>query len=241
MIYHEVVQGSEEWHKIRIGLATSSCFGELCTPAKGEPSKSMDAYSNKLIGELVTGKNSENFQSYWMERGAMMEADAAASYEFITGNTVDRGGFITDDDMMIGASPDRRVMKMGTAIGGVEIKCPSEAIHVGNLLRMIKHGSIDPTYKPQVQGQILIGGFEYVDWFSYHPDFPPALVRTYRDDDFCGKLETAINMFCDMLNDKMETLRTGGLFIPPKPILEFYNRSQATPAQDDLMNIRFAG
>lgn len=227
MIFHEVSQGSEEWHKIRIGLATSSCFGEICTPAEGKPSKSMDAYSNKLIGELITGTNSENFQSYWMERGATMEADAAASYEIITGYKLDRGGFITDDDMTMGASPDRRVLDAhGNVIGGVEIKCPSEAIHVGNLLRMVEHGAIDPQYKPQVQGQILVGGFEFVDWFSYHPQMPPARVTTYRDDEFCEKLEIALDAFMMMLNRKIGILRDAGLIIPPRPILNFYEHAK---------------
>ncbi len=239
MLFHEVSQGSDEWHKIRIGLATSSCFSDIITPSKGEPSKSMDPYSNKLIGELMTGENSEDFQSYWMERGTKFEADAAASYEVITGNTLDRGGFITDDEMMIGASPDRRVLKMGTVVGGLEIKCPSQAIHVGNLLRMIKHGAIDPQYKPQVQGQILIGGFEFVDWFSYHPDMPPALVRTYRDDTFCNQLETALDMFLDMLNEKINLL-SNHMIIPPRPILNFYEHQKAN-ADNLNSNILYAG
>ena len=105
---------------MRLGLATASCFGKIVTPAKGEPSKQMDDYANDLIGELVTGNNSETFTSYWMERGQLFEADAAAAYEFITGFELDRGGFLTDDDMTVGASPDRRVIKLGSVIGGVE-------------------------------------------------------------------------------------------------------------------------
>ncbi len=240
MIYHDVTQGSDEWHKIRIGLATTSCFGEIITPAKAEPSKSMEQYSNKLIGELITGQNSETFTSYWMERGAMMEQDAAAAYEVITGFTLDRGGFITDDDMTIGASPDRRVLDGLDVKGGVEIKCPSEAIHVGNLLRMAEHGAIDPQYKSQVQGQILIGGFEFVDWFSYHPDMPPALVRTYRDDAFCAKLEECLDQFMVMLDRKIQILRDNGLIIPPRPIINFHQLAQAN--NDNLNDdLRYAG
>ena len=241
MLFHEVAQGSDEWHKIRIGLATSSCFGEICTPSEGKPSASMDAYSNQLIGELITGRNSENFTSYWMERGASMEADAAASYEIITGYTLDRGGFITDDDMTIGASPDRRVLdRNGNVIGGVEIKCPSEAIHVGNIIRMLKFGKIDPKYKPQVQGQILIGGFDFVDWFSYHPEMIPAKVTTERDDEYCEKLEVCLDKFRIMLNEKIALLRDSGLVIPPRPILNFHAHAQANKENlnDDL---RYAG
>ena len=92
MIYHEVTQQSPEWFRMRLGLATASCFDRIITPKTAEPSKSMDDYANSLIGELITGENSEKFQSYWMERGAQMEAEASAAYEVITDFTLDRGG-----------------------------------------------------------------------------------------------------------------------------------------------------
>lgn len=220
MIYHEVSQGSVEWFKMRLGVATASCFDKIITPKTGEPSKQMDEYANKLIGELVTGENSETFTSYWMERGAQFEADAAAAYEVITDFTLDRGGFLTNDDMTIGASPDRRVFdRDGHVIGGVEIKCPAPATHVGNLLR---GEEIDPSYIPQVQGQILVGGFEFVDWFSYHPDMPPAHIRTYRNDVFCEKLERALNEFCDLMEHKIKTLTQRGVLIPERPVIQMY-------------------
>lgn len=233
MIYHEVVQHSPGWFKMRLGLATASCFDKIVTPAKGDPSKQMDDYANNLIGELVTGNNAETFTSYWMERGQQFEADAAAAYEFITGFELDRGGFLTDDDMTVGASPDRRVIKLGSVVGGVEIKCPKEGTQVANLLR---GDDIDPQYKPQVQGQILIGGFEFVDWFSYHPDFPPALIRTYRDDAYCNKLASALEQFESLLQEKIRILEGRGVRIPPRPIISLSQRS------DDLgENILYAG
>jgi len=226
MIYHEVSQQSDQWYKMRLGLATASRFGQLITPKTGQFSKSMDPYANQLIGEMVTGKGAEKFESYWMERGAMLEQDASASYEVITGYSLDRGGFLTNDEMTIGASPDRRVLDAsGNVIGGTEIKCPSEAVHIENLLRMKKHGTIDPDYIPQVQGQILIGKLEFVDWFSYHPDMPPALIRTERDDDFCNKLEDALGEFDRILREKIDLLQSMGMIIPPRPILAMYDEA----------------
>lgn len=216
-IFHDVGQGTIEWFKMRLGVATASCFDEIITPT-GKLSKQADDYANQLIGEMITGETAEKFpQTYWMERGSQLEGEAAQAYEAITGLTLDMGGFMTDDDMKFGASPDRRVIGPGgEVVGGIEIKCPAPATHIANLLRTDK---IDPSYIPQVQGQILICGFEFVDWFSYHPDMPPAHIRTYRDDAFCEKLSDALQDFEDILDRKIKALNDMGIIVPDRPIL----------------------
>lgn len=223
MIFHDVPHGSTEWHTMRLGLATASCFDKIITPT-GKPSAQMQDYANKLISEMVTGEHTENFKSYWMERGALMESDASASYEFISGYRLDRGGFITNDEMTIGVSPDRRVFdSSGKVIGCAEFKCPSPSVHIENLRRS-KTGKIDPAYIPQVQGQILIGGFEFNDWFSYHPSMPPAYIRTERDESFCKKLEEALGEFIYLLKQAIKELSEIGLIVPERPIVGMHKR-----------------
>jgi len=219
MIYHDLSHGSPEWFRARLGLATASCFDQIITPKTASPSSQMDGYANRLIAELITGESAEKFQSYWMERGALMEADAGAAYEAITDLALARGGFITDDNMTYGASPDRRVVRDGEVVGAVEIKCPSPATHIENLLR---GQAIDPAYRAQVQGQILVGGFEFVDWFSYHPSMPSALVRTYRDDVFCDRLADCLLSFQALMDDKIQALERIGVVVPKKPIIDMY-------------------
>ncbi len=230
MIFHEVVQQSPDWFKMRLGVATASCFGQIITPKTAEPSKSMGGYANQLIGEVVTGENSEKFQSYWMERGAVFEAEAAAAYEAITGYTTIPGGFITDDEMLVGASPDRIIIDgNGEYIGALEIKCPSPAVHIENLLRANDQGEIDPAYIPQVQGQILIGGLGFQDWFSYHPDMIPALIRTQKDEEYCEKMAQALEEFIILKDDKISQLKKIGMIVPENPIIQM--RKQATGNQ----------
>lgn len=222
MIYHDLPQQSEEWFRARLGVATASCFDKIITPKTAEISKSAETYAATLVGEMVTGQNEEKFQSYWMERGAIMEADARSQYEAITELTLDRGGFVTNDAMTWGASPDVRVLDGSRIIGGAEIKCPMPSVHIANLKRMRNHGVIDPSYIPQVQGQILIGEFEFIDWFSYHPNFPPAHIRTYRDDAYCAKLETALKSFDNMVDDIISMLTKMGMVVPARPIVAMY-------------------
>jgi len=211
MIYHDVSHGSSEWVKIRLGIATASSFGKIITPKTGKLSSQADGYANQLIAELILGEPQDKFQpSYWMERGTILEADARKLYEFETGYALDRGGFITNDEGTAGCSPDVRVLNdKGEVIGAAEIKCPAPWNHVENLLR----DTLDPDYIPQVQGQILIGGFEFVDFFSFHPDMPPANIRTYRDNDFCDKLQDALNGFSKIMEDKINKLVSKGVII----------------------------
>lgn len=218
MIFHDLPQQSEEWFRARLGLATASKFGEIITPATAQFSASAQGYAEQLVGEMVTGTNEETFQSYWMERGALMEADARCQYEALTELVCDRGGFITNDAMTWGASPDVRVFDGVSLRGGAEIKCPKTSTHIANLRRATLQGKIDPKNKPQVQGQIFVGGFEFMDWFSYHPDFPPAWIRTYRDDAFCTELEKCLEQFDGLVEGVIDMLEKMGMTIPPRPI-----------------------
>lgn len=209
MIFHNIEHTTDEWFKARLGLPTASCFNKIITPKTGKLSSQADAYANLLIAEIILGRPQETFpQTFWMERGEMLEADAKKLYEFETGYDIKNGGFATNDLGSAGASPDARIFdKDGKLIGGAEIKCPAPWTHVENLLR----DEIDPDYIPQVQGQILIYGFEFVDWFSYHPEMPPALIRTYRDDEYCEKLESALSDFHEIKMAKIEKLKSKGM------------------------------
>ena len=211
MIFHDIEQLTDEWTKARLGLPTASCFNKIITPKTGKLSSQADAYANRLISELILGRPQETFPpTYWMERGEMLEADAKKLYEFETGYNLKNGGFGTNDLGTAGASPDFRIFDdKDNLVGGGEIKCVAPWTHVENLLR----DEIDPDYIPQVQGQILIYGFEFVDWFSYHPEMPPALIRTYRDDEYCEKLEAALQDFHAIKMAKIEKLRLQGMDI----------------------------
>lgn len=206
MKYFDLVQGSPEWFAARAGIPTTSKFGSIMTPAKMEYAKTAaDTYQDLLIAELLLGKplDADAFKSFSMDRGGEYEGDAASLYEMMTGETLSRGGFCTDDDFTMGASPDRRILREdGTVKGLVEIKCPDAQTHVRNLLSSV----IDRKYIPQVQGQMLVTGAEYVDWFSYHPELAPSLVHTERDENAIAVLRDYMARFNRELNEKLQRL-----------------------------------
>lgn len=221
MKFYDIVQGTPEWFQARLGIATASNFSNIITPKQKKFSASADEYADKLISELITGDSVEKFApTYWMERGAEMEADACKLYEFETGYTVLNGGFMTDDDHYAGCSPDVRVFdNSGKLIGTAEIKCPAPWTHVGNMQRT----AVDPDNLCQVQGQIYVSKLEFVDWFSYHPDMPPAKIRAERDNEFQEALRDCMYKFERILLDKIAILKDKGVEIPertaylPKP------------------------
>ncbi len=185
-----------------------------------------ETYAHMLLAEIIMGESLDKFPpSFWMERGALMEQEAADLYQFETGHTLDRGGFMTDDKMRWGSSPDRRILDdKGDCIGFLEIKCPAPWTHVENLLKK----EIDKTYVPQVQGQMLVGEAKFVDWFSYHPDMPPSLIRTPRDDDYISVLSEGLIMFDNMMLRKLKELLEVGAIdeIPQKSMPEFHDAIQ---------------
>src|SRR5689334_10779581 len=119
-IFHpDLAQYSEEYDRLKLGMPTSSHFHKIITP-QGKPSKQWREYACVLIAERILQRKIEFYNSPAMERGLIVEAEAADWYEFDQDVTVQRIGFITDDNRTIGCSPDRLVGDDGL----LEIKAP---------------------------------------------------------------------------------------------------------------------
>jgi putative phage-type endonuclease len=180
-------QGSPEWLASRLGRPSASMFGKLVT-GSGKPSGSAETYINEMIAERLTGRSKPFFTNEHMERGNFLEPEARQAYEFITDFEVVETGFILDDSQEFGCSPDGLVADDG----GLEIKCPSDSVHVSYL----RAGKVPAKYYQQVQGCMMITGREWWDFMSYHPEMPHLLVRMKRNEKFieamAEQLEAAV-------------------------------------------------
>lgn len=199
-LYH-CIQGTQEWLHLRSGIPTASCFDMILTPG-GKVSTQAEKYLHRLIAERMMGHPIVEAVSRWMDRGSEMEAQAVAYYEFLRDLKTEKIGFITNNAGTIGASPDRLVGDDGL----LEIKCPSEAVHVSYLLKK----AVDSAYYPQVQGQLWISGRKWLDIMSYHPEMPEALIRVERDDDYIGKLSGLVETFSLELERQTDELKKLG-------------------------------
>jgi hypothetical protein len=208
-IYADVEQGSPEWFKLRLGIPTASCFDQIVTPKKCELSASAYKYALRLCAEKLLNMPSATIDGQeWMERGKELEDDAVRQYEFHIEKKTIKVGFITTDDGSVGFSPDRLVMDGKDRRIALEIKCPSQHVHLGYLL-----DGAAPEYKPQVQGQIWIADLDRADLYSYHPQMPPALIQTAPDREYIQKLSNAVDTFKDLLARMMERAQSLGVYL----------------------------
>ena len=207
----EVAQNSRDWEVLRLGKPTASQFHNIITPeGKRTTGEKRKVYMMKLICERLLGdKMGDDISEVrWVKWGREHEAEAAHILSETLGLSFRDGGFITNG--RAGCSPDRIVVSGGNQIGhgAVEIKCPSPWTHMANLL----YGPGE-NYRPQVQGQMYVGGFEYVHFFSYHPNMPFAHRVTVVDGLFQKRLRAELDLFCDELDAETERARGFGSYL----------------------------
>ena len=198
MIAVDVLQGSQEWIDLKLGVASASNFSKIITPFTGKPSTQVTAYRRQLISEKLTGQHCETYQSEWMKRGNIGETEARDVYAFITGNTVEQTGFVfLNEDRRVGCSPDGLIDK-----GGLEIKYPAPHTHVGYLL----DDKLPTTYYAQVQGSMWVCGVHWWDFMSYCPGMRPFIIRVKWNESFISPLSRLMDEFLDKMDQEYAQL-----------------------------------
>lgn len=190
----EIIQGSPEWHALRLGNATGSNFDACLAKGKGlAEATTRRNYRIRLALERITGKSHESgFKSTHMDTGTEREPFARMAYEGQTGAIVEEVPYIPHKFLRAGVSPDGLVGSDGM----VEIKCPSPAVH-WEYLQL--DGQPPSEYRAQIMGQMWVTGRQWVDFVSYSPDFPDALqlrvTRVVRDEAYITTLENEVSRF----------------------------------------------
>jgi hypothetical protein len=215
MIIHDIEQGSPEWLAARLGIPTASEFHKIVGNSTGELSRSRDKkglsevakkYAYGLVAETLLERQLQKPPGtpWAMERGKMLEPFAREQYAFTTDVEVRTVGFVTTDNGRVGGSPDGLIIG---ARGGVEIKCPLDESHMGLLI----DGPGDD-YKPQCQGNLAICELEFWDLYAYHPELPPVQIRTYRDEPYIAKMNSALVEFLELRDAMLVKARASGFF-----------------------------
>ena len=178
----------------------------------GKLSEQRRDYLYRLVSERLQMESTDDpIHVEWVERGKAYEPYAAAQFEFLENCKLEQIGFVTDDGGRLGCSPDRLIVGKNEA---VEIKCPSPPVHMGRLL-----DGLDTKYKPQVQMQLLVGGFDRVHFYSYHDRMPPFKIVTKKDVAFQKIMRQHLYDFCDELDDATEKASRLGSY-SPNPTVE---------------------
>ena len=196
----DIEQGSRAWFEARMGIVTASDVWKVSAFMKvnrgekkvGDETQARLDYKLDKVCEMLTGKFSEHYKTYWMERGTRMEPEARRAYESFMEIDVDRVGFVLHPTFpRFGASPDCLVDDEGLA----EFKCPKDRTHYDYFTA----GVIPPAYIPQMTAQLACTGRQWCDFVSYCPSFEgPAQLfirRLERNEKAIAQMEKDVERF----------------------------------------------
>jgi putative phage-type endonuclease len=203
MMEHELVQGTEDWLRARLGKVTASRIADVMAKTKTGYSTSRANYAAQLVCERMTGMIEPGFSSPAMQWGTDKEPEARMAYEFLHNEQVDLVGFINHPTIdMSGASPDGLV----GALGLVEIKCPNTATHIATMM----DGKPANKYWLQMQWQMACAEREWCDFVSYDPRMREDLrlfsTRIERDDRAISEICEEIVKFQEEVAAMIEKL-----------------------------------
>lgn len=200
MIIQTPDQYTTEWWDGRRGIPTASCADKILTPT-GKLSAQSRQYMNELIADSLGYGDAPTEPTEWMLRGIELESEARAYYELTTDLDIIQTGFITNDAITAGCSPDG-LIKNGDEWGaGFETKCPKASTHVGYLLG----GKLPDYYKPQVHFSMAVTGIRRWVFMSYFPGLDPLIVSV-NWDDYTDTIAKAIDDFAVQLQAARQKL-----------------------------------
>ena len=198
-------QGSTEWLRARLGVATASRAADALSVLKsGAPAKARMDYAMELAFERVAGQPLDRAVTVAMNRGSELEPDARAAYEARTGILVDQMGFALHDTLQAGASPDGLI----EADGLLEIKCP---FGQDRIARIWATNDISD-YAQQVEWQMWILGRQWCDVAIYDPRLSHAgmellIVRHHMTATAAQELDAKVPDFLALVTDIEATIR----------------------------------
>jgi len=210
IIHKDIIQGSPQWRMLRCGIPTASQGHRCITPKTRKRSAQIDQYARELAAERLLGWPLEMIPTAAMTDGTEREAQAVASYELTHGVDTEPVGFMTNDKGTIGASPDR-IFEGGL----LETKNPKAGTHIGYLLG----DGPDSDYFCQLQFQLYVSEYPFVDIISCFPGLPDIVVRVRRDEEFIAELAGHLAYLCDTVDALMVRLDHMG-YRPAPPEIE---------------------
>ena len=199
-IIRDIEQGSDEWLKLKLGVASASNFDKIIT-STGKESESLKKYALQLATELMLETPEPSFKNDVMARGNEVEPLARETYQEQTFNVVEQITMFKSDCGNFGYSPDGLVDDDGL----VEIKCPIATTHFKYLL----DNKMPTDYWQQVQGGLWVSQRKWIDFVSYNSYFKDKklfVIRVERDEEYIAKLAELANKVILLRNEYLNKL-----------------------------------
>lgn len=193
-------QGSEEWHKARTGNPGATGFSNIIT-STGKPSASRDKYVYEIAEERLSGEKPESFKSYYTLRGSRLEPEARDLFSMIHSVDVEECAMIYPDDRKeYHISPDGIMPEIKQ---GLEIKCPALITHD----KYLSDGVLPTEYRLQVQGSLMVTGYQTWWFMSYFPGLKPFIIPVERDEKLIAVLKDEMERFIDDVKSLIDRLK----------------------------------
>lgn len=189
----EMEQRTPAWYQARCGVLTASVVSAIYGYRKdGKETAERRDLRMRLALERVTGQPiDEPYTNADMQRGNDLEPHARAAYEMATGRLVQEVGFVLDDELPLGCSPDGLVGDDGL----IQIKAPRPANH----FETVEAQKVPDGYLYQLIHELMLTDRQWVDFVSFCPQMPAGLdlviVRYARDEQAVAAHRLACGLF----------------------------------------------
>jgi hypothetical protein len=218
MIYIECDQGTEEWHRARVGIPTASKFRDALDVLKkdGRPAQKSIDYAHELaIERIAQYPVREVFESWQMRRGTEEEPYGRLNYEVDHGVAVREAGICLTDDRLFGYSTDGLVDENGL----IEIKSLVAPV---KLVALWREGDLSE-WMHQIQGGLWITEREWADFICWAPQLRAVgkelyVKRVYRDEKFINEMEMGLLAFNERVNVIERLLRADPAAVIPEAL-----------------------
>lgn len=201
MITHhpEIIQGTDAWHKLRLGRLTASSMNVILSPRTLKPTKA-EGHLFDLLAQRITGHVEPQFISDDMLRGQADEIEARALYARHYAPVTELG-FITRDfgDFTLGYSPDGLVGDEGL----IECKSRRQKYQTETIIA----NAVPTEHVLQCQAGLLISGRQWLDYVSYCAGMPMAVIRVWPDETIQAAIVEAASVFEEALADRLQAYR----------------------------------
>jgi hypothetical protein len=203
--YHDVYQGSEQWHALRCGVLTASQMCKIINknlepikPKKEEPKKEKQetAFFEEMLAQRISSYVEPQFITDAMLRGHDDEIYAKEEYAKHYAK-IENVGFVTNNKygFVLGCSPDGLVGKDGM----IEVKSRAQRFQIAT----IRSGKMPDEYYIQVQTALLVLERKWCDFISYSGGLPMMTLRIKADPSAQARIIVAAMDFDAKLNEAL--------------------------------------
>lgn len=205
---HDVKQNTPEWMALRCGLPTASQFSAILSAWNGKATIPVRTkYLYNLAFERISGEPLPSYSNAAMTRGHEQEPHARAMFEFMADVEVKQIGFVTNDALIkgrvIGSSPD------GFVGDDEMIEIKTTEAHL--LIHRIMGNDTTSEHMAQCQGGLWVCEKTACHLVTYTgPKFPLIRRKITRDDQYIKRLELAVSVFCEELDEVVDQIKRYG-------------------------------